>query len=322
MVSIIIPVYNVEEYIEECLESILAQTYKDIELLIVDDGSTDNSLELIREYENKFKKIRIFTQQNKGVSEARNLALNYVSGEFVLYIDPDDFLEPVMIEKMVNKAQKYNSDITICGYYLYYSKDNVNNKIFTYGINESKNLSSLEVIDMMLNYKLQGQLWNKLFKKDILINNNFKFEPGRYIQDIFPVFKAVLKSNNIIFVDEPLYYYRQRMSSTVNKKSKKLAEDYFHAMYSIMNYIKEENVKVDKNSYIAFRTIVLSNFIAMYTNYKKDNVYKDFYNSEFKKLDIKIHEFISVNNIPFKDKLRVVLWKIRIFNFIKNLKNK
>lgn len=91
MVSIIIPVYNVEEYIEECLKSILAQTYKDIELLIVDDGSTDNSLGLIREYENKFKKIRIFTQQNKGVSEARNLALNYVSGEFVLYIDPDDF---------------------------------------------------------------------------------------------------------------------------------------------------------------------------------------------------------------------------------------
>lgn len=87
MVSIIIPVYNVEEYIEECLKSILAQTYKDIELLIVDDGSTDNSLGLIREYENKFKKIRIFTQQNKGVSEARNLALNYVSGEFVLYIE-------------------------------------------------------------------------------------------------------------------------------------------------------------------------------------------------------------------------------------------
>ena len=322
MVSIIIPVYNVEEYIEECLESILAQTYKDIELLVVDDGSTDNSLGLIRGYENKFKKIRIFTQQNKGVSEARNLTLNYASGEFVLYIDPDDFLEPVMIEKMVNKAQKYNSDITICGYYLYYSKDNANNKIFTYGINESKSLSSLEVIDMMLNYKLQGQLWNKLFKKELLINNNFKFEPGRYIQDIFPVFKAVLKSNNIIFVDEPLYYYRQRMSSTVNKKSKKLAEDYFHAMYSIMNYIKEENVKVNKDSYVAFRTIVLSNFIAMYTNYKKDNVYKDFYNSEFKKLDIKINEFISINNIPLKDKLRVVLWKIRIFNFIKNLKNK
>ena len=322
MVSIIIPVYNVEEYIEECLESILAQTYKDIELLVVDDGSTDNSLGLIRGYENKFKKIRIFTQQNKGVSEARNLALNYASGEFVLYIDPDDFLEPIMIEKMVNKAEKYNSDITICGYYLYYSKDNANNKIFTYGINENKTLSSLEVIDMMLNYKLQGQLWNKLFKKDLLINNNFKFEPGRYIQDIFPVFKAVLKSNNIIFVDEPLYYYRQRMSSTVNKKSKKLAEDYFHAMYSIMNYIKEENVKVNKDSYVAFRTIVLSNFIAMYTNYKKDNVYKDFYNSEFKKLDIKINEFISINNIPLKDKLRVVLWKIRIFNFIKNLKNK
>ena len=86
---------------------------------------------------------------------------------------------------MVNKAEKYNSDITICGYYLYYSKDNANNKIFTYGINENKTLSSLEVIDMMLNYKLQGQLWNKLFKKDLLINNNFKFEPGRYIQDIF-----------------------------------------------------------------------------------------------------------------------------------------
>ncbi|MCI6191164.1 MAG: glycosyltransferase [Clostridium sp.] len=322
MVSIIIPVYNVEEYIEECLKSILNQTYKDIELLIVDDGSTDNSIKIIKRYESKFEKIKIFTQKNKGASEARNLALKYAIGEFILFIDSDDFLEPTMIEKMVNKAEKYNSDVTICGYCLYYSKDNVKNKIFTYGTEKKDNLSPLEVVDMMLNYKLQGQPWNKLFKKDILINNKFAFESGRYIEDIFPIFKIILKSNNISFIDEPLYYYRQRITSSMNEKSKKLADDYFYAMYSIMKYIKKENIKVDKNSYIAFRTIVLSNFIAMYTDYKRDSVYKDFYNSEFKELDIKIHEFINVNNIPIKDKVRVILWKMRIFNFIKNLKNK
>ena len=219
MVSIIIPVYNVEEYIEECLKSILAQTYKDIELLIVDDGSTDNSLGLIREYENKFKKIRIFTQQNKGVSEARNLALNYVSGEFVLYIDPDDFLEPNMIEKMVNKAEKYNSDITICGYYLYYSKDNANNKIFTYGINENKTLSSLEVIDMMLNYKLQGQLWNKLFKKDLLINNNFKFEIGN-----INFFNAAVSDLDLSEEE------REKLAELIDTKSLKSLEDYLEEL--------------------------------------------------------------------------------------------
>ncbi|WP_455797082.1 glycosyltransferase, partial [Clostridium butyricum] len=241
MVSIIIPVYNVEQYIGECLESILNQRYKDYELIIIDDGSTDKSLDIIYNYKNKFKNILILKQENKGVSEARNLAMNYVNGKYVLYIDSDDFLDENMLEILVARSEKFNADITICEYYFYYSENSNKNRIQKYDVDEERVYEKDEVIKYMLEDKLQGQLWHKLFKTDLLKATNFTFESGRYIQDIFPVFKAISNCNRIVFAKKPLYYYRQRYTSTVYKKDMKIADDFFFASKSIMNYIKSNN---------------------------------------------------------------------------------
>lgn len=320
MVSIIMPVYNVAEYIRECLESILNQTYNDIEIIAIDDGSSDESVKILEDYNEKFKKIKILFQKHKGVSEARNLALKHAKGKFILYVDSDDFLNENMIEEMVNKAEKSSSDIVMCGYYKYY--ENKENKLleFNYNVDENKIFSSQEVIDMMLNYKIEGQLWNKLFRRENLIKYNFMFEPGRYIQDVFPVFKMVQSSEKIVFINKPLYYYRQRDTSTVKKKTKKLFEDYYHAMTSIIEYINENNIKVNNYSLNVFRTTVLSRFIAMYTNYMSKDVYKNFYNSEYRSLNVKFFDFLFLRNLDKREKVRVTLWKVKIFNFIKNTK--
>ena len=322
MVSLIIPIFNVEEYLEECLESIIDQSFKDYEVILVDDGSTDKSRWIIRAYKKKFKNIKTLFQSNKGVSEARNLALKHATGEYILYIDSDDFLKGNMLELMVNKAKDTKADIVMCNYNLYYGANNENNRIFSYNLLEDNIYSSKEVIDMMLNFKIQGQLWNKLFKRSLLIENNFKFERGRYIQDILPVFKVINKSEKIAFINEDLYYYRQRNTSTIHKKNIKLVKDYYHAMNSIIQYITQNKIQVNSTSFKVFRASVLSYFIYHYTNANFDNGYKDFKKSKYINLDIKIKDFIFLKNLSKGDKTRLLLWKLRIFNIIKKLKKK
>lgn len=227
-----------------------------------------------------------------------------------------------MLELMVNKAKNTKADIIICNYNLYYGADNENNREFSYNILEDNIYSSKDVIDIMLNFKLQGQLWNKLFKRSLLIENNFEFEKGRYIQDIFPVFKVINKSEKVAFINEAFYYYRQRETSTIHKRNIKLVEDYYHAMYSIIQYIIGNKIQVNATSFKVFRASVLSYFIYHYTNENTENNYKDFKKSKYVNLDIKIKDFLFLKNLNKRDKLRLTLWRLRVFNIIKKIRRK
>ncbi|POO84820.1 glycosyltransferase, partial [Clostridium sp. 3-3] len=209
LVSVIVPVYNVDKYIGECFESLSNQTYSNLQIIVVDDGSNDNSLNIIESYTNKFNEIIVLSQKNKGVSEARNLALKYAKGEYVLFVDPDDYLDNTMIEKLLKKGLEFKSDIIMCGFCLYYDTYSSKNKVNLYKLEEKNIYTAEKIIDEILNQRIQCHLWNKMFKKELLIKINFKFESGRYIQDMFPVFKAISLSKSISYVNESLYYYRQ-----------------------------------------------------------------------------------------------------------------
>ncbi len=322
MISVIIPVYNVGEYIRQCLESIFNQTYKDLQIIIVDDGSTDNTMNIVKEYEEKFKDCTILQQQNAGVSVARNIAFNYIKGEYTIYIDPDDFLELDMLETMHRKAENANVDIVICGFYFYYSAKDNRNYVEKYKVDSRQVYNNYKVMELMLNYELQGQLWNKLFKSQLLKEINFKFEPNRYIQDAFPVFKAIYKCSGICFVNKPLYYYRQRQSSTVHKKNEKLADDYYHAMSSIINYIKDEHIRVSNKSLSIFKVKVLSHFIAHYTNADKANSLKSFKESKYSELNVKNKDFLFLKEISKEDKIKLFLWNCGLYTMLKKIKNK
>ena len=123
-VSIIMPVYNVERYLRGCLDSVTSQTLKEVEIIVVNDGSTDNSLSILQEYERKFPdQMRVFTTENRGVSHARNYGLRHASGEFVLFVDSDDFIEEDMCEKLYQKAVQDGNDIVVCGRYNVYERE-------------------------------------------------------------------------------------------------------------------------------------------------------------------------------------------------------
>lgn len=322
MISIIIPVYNVGEYIKECLDSILMQSYTDLQIIVVDDESSDNTINIVKDYENKFQNFTLLHQQNAGVSVARNTAFPYIKGDYTIYIDPDDFLELDMLENMYNKAKSKKADIVISEFYVYYDEDDKRNYIEKYNVDSGKIYSNYDVMNLMLNYELQGQLWNKLFKTELLKKINFEFEPHRYIQDVFPVFKAINASKSICFIDKPLYYYRQRATSTVHKKNAKLAEDYYFAMSCIINYIKDKKIKVNEKSLRIFRIKVLAHFIAHYTNANVDNNLRTFKKSKYNELSVNNLDFLFLKEISSDDKMKLFLWNCGLYSKLKKIKNR
>lgn len=319
MVSVIIPVYNVEKYIEQCINSILNQTYKNIEIVIVDDGSTDNSYNIIKKYIKSSDNIRYIKQDNQGVSEARNKGLNKARGEFILFVDPDDYLELDCIEKMINKIKSTQSDIVISGFRAFYENKKNADKYHIYSLSD-KVYNSEEVINMLLEQIVKGYVWDKLFRRESLIKHNFKFEKGRYVQDWFPVFKEIYMSRTISFIDSPLYNYRLREGSTVHKRNMKITEDYYHATMSIKEYIINNHINVNKRSMNTFKINtfynLIRNYYVGYEHKNKRKVYKSFKNSDYNKSNIHLKDILLNNNSSKIVKIKIIMWKLKIFHII------
>ncbi|MBS3200948.1 glycosyltransferase family 2 protein [Turicibacter bilis] len=313
MITIIIPVFNVGKYIRECLESLFCQTYSNFELIIVNDGSTDNSLKIIKEYINEYsEKITLLNQENQGVSEARNLANNYIRGDYLIYIDPDDYLHPDYLKKLVLTIEKEKSDVAICGYEIFY--DDIKGENYQKKYNVSVDfLDGIATAQMMMNLDLEGYLWNKLFRVSALKAKGIFFEKGRYIQDWYPVFKTLASMSKITFINESLYFYRQRSTSTVYKKSKKKVDDYYYACRQIIK--KAELLDIDSKIIAKFR---VATFLAIATDiyYINDVDIIDLYQFSFENGYTELIDNVSIlknREISFKQKIKLLLWRGHAF---------
>lgn len=214
LVSIIIPIYNSSKYIEKLLDSISKQTYKSLEVLLIDDGSKDDSLLLAKEYCSKFRNFKVFTQKHQGVSKARNFGISKANGTWLSFIDSDDELSPLFYERMVNGLKKTNIDMVVCKYTRKKEKLKCSN---TFSI-----IDATEYFQNMMDSKLpkfEGYLWNKLFKKSIVKNNAVAFNEKVLVwEDMLFVEQYLLYSSKVLFLNDILYYYRQNQSSITNNK--------------------------------------------------------------------------------------------------------
>ena len=221
--SIIVPVYNVEQYIEKCIESLINQTLKEIEIIFVNDGTPDNSVNIIKKYQKKDNRIKLINKENGGQASARNLGLVHAKGEYIAFLDSDDYVNEEMYEKMYNKAKKNSLDIVICNYFLTY-KDR---------IEEVKNniTSKKEKIILPNEYiLLTPSPWNKIIKKSYLEQLNFKFPEGIIYEDYASIPTLVLNKPKVLYINECLHYYVQSETSTMrNLEYKKKYEDIFQA---------------------------------------------------------------------------------------------
>lgn len=316
-VSLIVPVYNVEKYLQQCIESITSQTYENIEIIIVNDGSTDKSRTIIERFMEKEDRIIYIEQDNKGVSVARNKALKISTGDYILFIDSDDYLNDNSVEILVQSMIYSNADMVIAGFKRIFD-DNIKGKdnIFQFNVDKEKEYSGIEVSEMMLKGIIDGFLWNKMFKRELLIKNGFEFEENRYFEDWYPVFNHISSIGKIKFLNQSVYNYRQRQGSTVNMINEKKLIDYEHAVCQIINKVNCEG-KYSKDIMKAFQAIALNGIIRYYCelNIKKSiNIYTEFKNSKYSKYELSLSEIIKMKNINKKIKINLILWNCKVYH--------
>lgn len=311
-ISLIIPVYNVDKYLREMLQSIFTQTFKEFEVIIINDGSTDNSEKIILEFKGKYNNLIYIKQENKGQSVARNTAIKYIRGKYTLFLDADDYLEKNMLERMYYEAERKLADIVICAYRKVYDYKNDKIDTIVFNAEEGKIYNNIEVLNMMLDYKVKGYLWNKMFLTENIKSENMNFAEGKIIEDIFPVYKQVSASKKIVFINEELYNYRQRRTSSLHqKKSYKLINDYKFAMESIINYSKNIN-EIDKNKLLQFiinsQTVQIIDFLKL-----EKKISKEIYEKSCI-VNLSIFNILFRYNISLKIKAKAILFNLRLLH--------
>ena len=238
-VSIIVPVYQVEKYIRQCVDSILAQTFTDFELILVDDGSKDQSGQICDEYARMDERVRVIHKDNGGAADTRNRGVDQAVGNYLMFVDSDDYIAPTMVECLYRNIVSQNADIAACNYlYLF---DNDRKKDFVTNV-KSEILSGTEVFYYRKNDRNDGfwtVVWNKLIKKETV--GKARFRSGRYYEDEFWANEIYQMDIKIVTISECLYYYRQNENSTMRQKKIARSLDIIEAFQErIYIYLQEE----------------------------------------------------------------------------------
>lgn len=247
LVSIIVPVYNVENYLEKSLDSILRQTHKNIEIIVVNDGSTDKSREILTKYEKKYYyKLIVYDKDNGGLSSARNYGIERAKGDYIAFVDSDDTIDENMISEMVEKICEYDCDIAMCGRYDIYNKK----QIEKYSLNNPWILNSEEVLkNMLIRNKMDFAACDKLYRKELW--QNIRFPEGKNHEDMYTIPYIIRKSKKIIHVGKPYYHYFHREGSLTTTVNEKRVRDYYSAVHSISKIINDSYNNINKE-YIFF----------------------------------------------------------------------
>lgn len=307
LVSIIIPIYNAECYLERCLNSVINQTYKNIEIILINDGSKDNSINICKKYRSNDERVVIINQDNFGVSYSRNIGINHAKGKYILFVDADDSIDINMVENMLKLATKYNGDCIICNY-----DDGKNN--YKQPNEEIEQIFTDEAIKrFLIHNSLKGMLWNKLIKRKYFENNMFDTTVG-YAEDAQVVWKLIKKMNSIVITSHTYYHHYINDDSISNKK--------FSAnKFSEIKVWSDILLDVEAN-YREYMNIIYARYgsvctFMLYDMYKNRYIDNDREN-EIKHEINKYFKYIIFNNqISIKTKLFAIFVKLKLVNIIK-----
>lgn len=229
-VSIIVPFYNVQNYIEKCLDSLVNQTLEDIEIIIVNDGSKDNSYIIAKEYAKKYPhKIKYVEKENGGLGDARNYGIPYATGEYIAFLDSDDYVETNMYEEMYKKAKEENSDLVECDF------------IWEYPNKKREDIGTLYKGKHEMITKIRVVAWNKLIKREILEKTKTQFSKGYRYEDVEFTYKLVPYINKVSFLKKPFIHYIQRENSISNLQNERTKE-IFNVLNNVIVYYKENGI--------------------------------------------------------------------------------
>lgn len=306
IISVIIPVYNVEKYLCRCIDSVLSQTYKNIEVILVDDGSTDGSSDICNDYQLKDSRIKVIHTTNGGVSNARNIGIDVSTGKYIGFVDSDDWISSDMYEKLYNEMIRNNADIVQCSFLFVNEK---NESIKPFDKNDiNKICDKSEGISRLVDENFISGVCNKLFTRKIIGDN--RFEIGKKMsEDAFFNFKVFLNCNKSVEIVDVGYFYFLRNNSATNNKFNK---DFFDSIYfdkKMMEILKNKNSVLERKAYN--RLARTSIFLAC--KIRQDKFQKK-YKSEYIKLLNIIKEYSKIFDFgdKFTAKYKILILAIKI----------
>ncbi|WP_130891113.1 glycosyltransferase [Fusobacterium ulcerans] len=284
--TIAVAIYNIEKYLPKCLESLLNQSVKnDYEILLINDGSTDESLKICEEFLKKGLKAEIVTKKNEGLSSVRNLAANKAKGKYIFFIDGDDWIEKNTIETIFSNIKGF--DMLIFGF----------NWIFAEKLTVDLRFQKDEIFDKNIENEIfrnniNTAVWNKVFKREIIIKNNLKFPELKGAEDYLFIYEYLLRCQKVKKISISLYNYNQRENSLSNEKKE----------YYYLNTLKvyEELIKRNKKQDIYFIKYILENYVYLIREYNKK-----LKNIEIEELRKNIENFLKIKKIVFNKEIRL-----------------
>ena len=309
LVSVIVPIYNVENFLDRCIDSIEYQTYRNIEVILVNDGSTDKSGEMCNSYEKKYKNIRVIHKKNEGVSKARNIGLKNANGKYILFVDGDDTLQLDMIQKLITIMKEKKAQIVQCCYKTIYEDGNYmqksnNEKVYTYS-------SKDEILKKFFDKKITISVWNKIFEKSLIDNIYFNENVSHYEDKLF-VYYALLNCKKLVHTNYLGYNYFKRKNSASYSTFKYSYLEIREVDEMILNNVKLNNFN-KKIFDLAEKNVVETDLelAKMMIKSKANEKYLKEYNLIIR--EIKRTPMIVFLKLKIKKKFEVLLFKFKFF---------
>lgn len=247
-VSVIVPVYNVEKYLKRCLDSLINQTLSDIDIICINDGSKDSSLQILEQYAQKDSRIVIYNQENSGLSVARNTGLEHASGEYIGFVDSDDWVDLDFYEKLYNSAKNNNADIAVADFI----REHPNKKPKRLKLKEENIYTTPEDKFMICKVHREGCVWNKIYRTEFIHSINLKFVPKMYYEDRDFTIRSLYFSKKLVTTPNTYYRYFVNPKSIVNKRRNYIQDEhYILVRQQVLQFIKEHNIKVPDGLYKA-----------------------------------------------------------------------
>ncbi len=270
-VSVIVPVYNVEKYLVRCLDSIVGQTLKDIEIICVNDGSTDGSLEILKQYAKRDKRIVIVCQDNKGLSGARNTGMAVAVGKYLGFVDSDDWIDAEFYEKLYNTAEKHNADIACASVERNYKSGRKRRKV---AVVQNKVITSVKQKFVATNSPRMCFVWNKIYNRKAIQSRNLKFKEGVYFEDVGFTIRALYYLRTLVTVTGVNYHYWVNPESITRQMTDKKQQDLMAARADFIEFSKKHNIHCDERFYIRSKTTYRFLGIPLMKVYEWDTIKK------------------------------------------------
>lgn len=305
-VSIIVPVYNVEKYIEKCIKSILSQTYQEFELILVNDGTKDHSLEICRNYKSDCR-VRIISQPNKGLSAARNTGIHVARGKYLLFVDGDDYIDPEMLEELYNQMILEDADIVQCGFIWVMENKELKVEKFK-GCISKRVVCGDEWFEV---YKRNGLLfacpWNKLYKKTLF--DKIKYPNGKLNEDEYVLFPLFCTAQKVVILNQELYYYVKRKSGIMGTMQfEQIIENYLiYALKRLAILWQRNKALFGRYLYMYYRDLIYYEILIKENQLNHKLIY------EMKKQALRfIGVFFRYSDVDLKTKMAILKWNIKL----------